>query len=254
MTTMMCKAYKENSTKRTGDRRWRLPALLAVLLLAGGSALSAQELGLFEPVAGSPDTTALAPRPEPAQAGSSEPRFILVGTSRFGDNYRVHLRERSGSIVTVTATGQDTAAIPGHAGYTLSGIGSRNVAINHPGTAPCVAAPDRGVSCEGNSTSRLQIATFAPLQPAEPQPEPAQRGRDRRGDTANGDNGADQPQNPFAAALRAARERNPEDEAVMRAQAERFERRRVDPSDVPEGYNVVRTPFGDRVVRIREQE
>lgn len=231
----------------------RMALLLAAGALVVANGVDAQELNLFEPVA-SVETARPAPSPAAPEASSGEPRFTLVGTSRFGDNYRVHLRSQSGDTVTVSTDAQGTAAIPGHAGYSISGVGSRDVAINHPGNAPCVAAPDKGVSCVSGSTSRLQIATAAPIQVQEPEPvQRRRRGAEQREAEDNG-NGADEPINPFAAALRAARERSPEDEAVMRAQVERFERRRIDPADVPEGARVVRTPFGDRVVRTRDQQ
>jgi hypothetical protein len=252
MNTAICKTLAR-------QRQLSLLFLFVILMLglsAAASVAAAQELTLFEPVASSAANTAAEPRPQPVAPASTQPRFTLVGTSRFGDNYRVHLREQGGDTLTVNVSARtnarDSAPIPGHDGYSVSGIGSRHVAINHPGNTPCVAAPDKGVSCEGASTSRLQVATAAPIQVQEPQP--PQRRRDRRGAGNGAENGdAEEPQNPFAAALRAARERNPEDEAVMRAQAERFERRRIDPSQVPEGYRVVRTPFGDRVIEIQQQ-
>jgi hypothetical protein len=95
------------------------------------------------------------------------------------------------------------------------------------------------------------LATAAPI---EPPPEPERRsdrrtdGSDTQGADASEENVDDVPQNPFAAALRAAREREEPDAAASRAEEQRFRPRRIDPEDVPEGYRLVRTPFGDRVV------
>ncbi len=240
------------------DRSWYLPAaaMVALVLLALVSSPSgAQELQLFEPVeqAVRPDNQVQAVRPVQPQANG--PAFELVGTSRFGDDYRIRIRARDGQVITVNGAPGTEMPVPGHPGYRLIETGSRNVSIAHPDNAPCVDAPDKGVNCSGN-TARLTVATAAPIVP--PQAEQPQRRRDRRGGgngagNGDGNDNAEAPQNPFAAALRAARERNPEDEAVMRAQAERFERRRIDPSQVPEGYRVVRTPFGDRVIEIQQQ-
>jgi hypothetical protein len=64
--------------------------------------------------------------------------------------------------------------------------------------------------------------------------------------------------NPFAAALRAARERAESEgmplevmevmEVVEVVEGERFRPRRIDPSDVPPGARLIRTPFGDRII------
>ena len=234
--------------------------LLVCLALLLSSAARAQEnpgadqpLNLFQALeqVNRPDTTAQQPA-RPA-ANANTPRFELVGTSRFGDTRTARLRTADGQVIAVRVVPGQGAAIPGHPGYRITDAGSRRVAVRFPGNVPCNEFPDKGISCESaDNTARLQVATAAPIQVQEPQP--PQRRRDRRGG-ANGaeSDEADGPQNPFAAALRAARERNPEDEAVLRAQAERFERRRIDPSDVPEGYQVVRTPFGDRLIEIQQQ-
>ena len=80
-------------------------------------------------------------------------------------------------------------------------------------------------------------------QPPEPANEQAGNERDA-GQNADGE----PPQNPFAAALRAAAAEAPEDIANRRAEAQRFEVRRINPEDVPPGKRLVRTPFGDRLI------
>ncbi len=204
-------------------------------------------LQLFEPV----DRPESSPAQRPggsrgaSSAGGDGPRFELVGTSRFGDRYRARLQSADGQVVTVEVRSGETATVPGHPGFRVEVPGARQVIVSHPGSTPCVADEERGVAClDGGRQSRLQLATAAPLAPRE---ETTSGEDDGDGQEAGQDSG--QGENPFARALRAAREGNSEDEAAARARAQRFQqRRRIDPEDVPEGFRVVRTPFGDRLI------
>lgn len=188
----------------------------------------------------------------PVESRMSGPQFTLVGTSRFGDRQRARIRSRSGEVIAVNIDASGSSPIPGYPGYQITDGGSRQLVVQHPTNAPCVEAADQGVSCSGPNVTRLQLATAEPIQRA---PEPERRnGRNAQGDadSASTNMSTDDDataQNPFAAALRAARERGEVDPAVMRAEAERFRPRRIDPSEVPEGARVIRTPFGDRIVQ-----
>lgn len=215
-------------------------------------------LTLFEPIeqssSGNQNQTS-GPR-NPAVASGGTPQFALVGTSRFGDRYRVSVRDSNGDVITVDAdagAGSD-AAIPGYPGFSVTRVAPREVLLQHPDSTPCFDFSDQGVTCEGGNTARLALATAAPVAPP---PEPERR-RDRRDEERDADDRAaadadeqsaeGQPVNPFAAALRAARERGEPDAAASRAEEQRFRPRRIDPADVREGYRVIRTPFGDREV------
>ncbi|MGM0632262.1 MAG: hypothetical protein ACQETO_03710 [Pseudomonadota bacterium] len=203
-------------------------------------------LQLFEPVDRPESTPAQRPGTSRgvSNAGGDGPRFELVGTSRFGNRYRARLRSADGQVVTVEVHSGETATVPGHPGFRVEVPGARQVIVSHPGSTPCVADEERGVAClAGGRQSRLQLATAAPLAPREEAPS-----EENGGDQQEGEDSA-QSDNPFARALRAAREGNSEDEAAARARAQRFQqRRRIDPEDVPEGFRVVRTPFGDRLI------
>jgi hypothetical protein len=211
-------------------------------------------LSLFEAVEQSSagnDSQASGPR-NPSVSASNGPQFALVGTSRFGDRYRVSVRASGGDVITVDAGDGGSAAIPGYPGFRVTQVASRHVILEHPASTPCFEFRDQGVTCDGSNVARLALATAEPVAPPQ---EPASR-RDRRAQGQDGQGSGDseqsaedRPQNPFAAALRAARERDGEpDAAASRAEEQRFRPRRIDPDDVPEGYRLVRTPFGDRVV------
>ncbi|WP_339858960.1 hypothetical protein [Pseudohongiella acticola] len=214
---------------------------------------NARELSLFEPV----EQTATSNQPQtsgprnPVATPGSGPQFALVGTSRFGDRYRVSVRTSGGEVITVDAGSGGSAAIPGYPGYRVTQVASRHVLLEQPASTPCFAFSDQGVSCEGGNVARLALATAEAVAPPQ---EPARR-RDRGAETQEGqddsssEQGAEErPENPFAAALRAARERDEPDAAASRAEEQRFRPRRIDPDDVPEGFRLIRTPFGDRVV------
>lgn len=229
------------------------PLVTTMVIGAGVQAQEpAQSLNLFQAVERQQTpATEQSTAPRPVESRMSGPQFTLVGTSRFGDQQRARLRSRSGEVIAVDIDASGSSPIPGYPGYQITDGGSRQLVVQHPANAPCFEAADQGVSCSGPNVARLQLATAEPIQRA---PEPERRnGRNAQGDadssaTISTDDDATA-QNPFAAALRAARERGEVDPAVMRAEAERFRPRRIDPSEVPEGARVIRTPFGDRIVQ-----
>lgn len=220
---------------------------------AGAQSDDSTSLSLFEPVEQSSTSNqgqASGPRNPTVSAGSA-PQFALVGTSRFGDRYRVSVRDSSGEVITVDAGAGGSASIPGYPGFSVTQVASRHVLMQHPANTPCFAFNDQGVTCEDGNTARLALATAEPVAPpAEPERRRDRRDDDRDARNADASEQAEdgQPVNPFAAALRAARERGEPDAAASRAEEQRFRPRRIDPADVPEGYRLIRTPFGDRVV------
>ncbi len=240
--------------RTSSARAWSLASL--VLAASLSLAVQAQELTLFEPV----ESGETMERPDPRtmrqeRADGMEPRFTLVGTSRIGDTYRATLRVRGGETVVVEGAADATVEIPGHAGYRIAGINGRNVSLLYPGSDVCVDFPDRGVNCSaaGNSGSLSLVTAAAVPAPEQNTQEPrlqmldaSARGRRARG----GEPGSEEaePTNPFAAALRAAAAEVPEDVAERRAEAQRFQGRRIDPADVPQGQRLIRTPFGDRLI------
>lgn len=220
---------------------------LVSLLLAASQPLSAQDLSLFEPVVNEDRIDNIDAQQNRVQnALSTVPAFTLIGTSRIGGKYKATLATSSGEIVVVTGNPGSVQDIPDHPGYRLVDIGSRRASIANPGGSPCIAAADKGVTCGAEGLSLLSLATAAPV--------PAAQGA---GAAATYNESASQqpgevPENPFAAALRAAaiNEANAQAQAPIPINpgAERFQPQRIPPEDVPPGKRVVRTPFGDRLV------
>jgi hypothetical protein len=204
-------------------------------------------LSLFEPLedtdAGSSSGTST---PTASTVGFSGPRFTLVGVSQFGSRRQARLRDQSGEELAVELADQ-AVGIPGYPGFRLESDESRSLLLHLPSSENCIASEDRGVDCVAAQLARLELTTLAPLAPA---PVPASDEENADNDGEGDDEGRRRRDNPFAAALRAARERGENvDPAVMRAEAQRFQPRRINPEDVPEGARLIRTPFGDRIVR-----
>lgn len=205
-------------------------------------------LSLFEPLedndsgASSNQGTSSA-----ATVGFSGPRFTLVGVSQFGSRKQARLRDQAGEELAVELADQ-AVGIPGYPGFRLESDESRSLLLHLPTNENCIANADRGVECMGAQLAKLELTTLAPLAPA-PEPVREEENADDNED-GDGDRRSRRRDNPFAAALRAARERGENiDPAVMRAEAQRFQPRRINPDDVPEGARLIRTPFGDRIVR-----
>jgi len=212
-----------------------------------------QTLGLFEPVeqtAQPQQPAAEVSRPVEVSRGTA-PQFVLIGTSNIAGKHRARLRTQSGKVVVVNLGDDAAGTVPGFPGFQIEEAANRQILMRHPANTPCYASPAQGVNCPSSDVARLQLTTAQAIQRS-PAAEPARNIRQEvsAGNSAAADADAAQapPDNPFAAALRAARERAEADPAVSRAEAERFRPRRIDPADVPEGSRLVRTPFGDRIV------
>src|SRR5690606_40574435 len=228
----------------------RLPALLLLLLAAmpGQRALAQfpppaavqqeQSLSLFEPIAGSEQPERPVDQRSGAEGG---PAFTLLGTSRIGNKYTAVLAHRDGSITRVSADPGSTVEIPDYPGYRLVGIGSRQVSLTTPGSDPCVDQQDRGVSCSDIGVTQLSLATAAPIAIPE--------GEENAGAVPMNADPDAAPENPFAAAIRMAREAEANGQPRRRrANPEDFQPRRIAPADVTAGMRGLRTPFGDRLV------
>lgn len=220
--------------------------LLSTGLASGAMAQSPQRLSLFDSV----DAGASGPEQSANVAsGTQVPgsiAFVLIGTSQIGDKHRARLRNSAGETVTVDLNPQGSTPVPGHPGFQVSRITARELIVEHPSNSPCMGSQDQGVSCTASHQSRLELATATAIVR---QQAPDQNGADNvEQNNATAESGTTA-ENPFAAALRAARERGEQvDPAVMRAEGARFRPRRIDPADVPPGAQLIRTPFGDRIV------
>lgn len=220
--------------------------LMAVLAPSALMAQSAPRLSLFEGVESSSSATATLDATVVNGSTSNSVQFVLVGTSQIGDKHRARLRGADGQTITVDLDPRGITPIPGFPGYEISRVDARELEVRHPASMPCVPSREQGVTCAGTHQARLQLATAAavvrPATPVDGQPVDAEQNA-----AATAEGAA--PENPFAAALRAARERgDAADPATVRAEGARFRPRRIDPADVPPGAQLIRTPFGDRIV------
>lgn len=262
-------------------------ASLVIFLGCVSPALQAQELTLFEPVDADPVAEQVA-GPQPFTPQNGQPAFTVRSTMRVGDSFRAVLIDRSGQSRAVTWQPGELTPVEGYDGFTIKSIDARSVALAHPASDPCVIASDQGVSCQDSSTSLLQLSTAAaPLPPTlnvvGPQPV---NGIAPVAGIANAP-----PMNPFEAAIQAqaAMEANggvpvpvpgvqqgafvnpftgqtqvvdPASPEVQQLRAtrqqarqerlNRMEPQRIPADQVPAGMRVVTTPFGDRLVPIRQ--
>lgn len=212
------------------------------LLALPGLPVNAQqeELTLFEAVE-APSGFGAAPSTQEQRALPGSPTFTLLGTSRLGGKYRATLLSSDEQVIKVEYQGGDSVPIPGYVGYRLVSVGSREVTVSYPASTPCISAQDKGVRCGSDGQATLSLTTAAPVVVVA-----AEEATDA---ATEGEQAAEQNENPFAAALRAAAQ----NEATANSRgrnAQRFEPRRIPPEEVPPGMRVVRTPFGDRLVEL----
>jgi hypothetical protein len=164
-----------------------------------------------------------------SRATQATPAFVLVGTSRIGNTQTALLKHLSGDVIRVPLT-DTTNPISGHELYSVVNHGVGQVAVRYPAAVPCGDFPDQGVSCDSNTNiSSLSLTTATAVAIAEPVEEVEEPE-------------AETVRNPFEAIRERGRIGDPNQPA------QRFQPRRIPPEDVPPGYRVVSTPFGDRLV------
>ncbi len=190
------------------------------------------------------------PEPPPPPPKGPQKDFVLLGTSRIGNNYSAVLQAPDGKTFVQRLVNNKETAIEGYPGYALLSVTTKNVKITYPEDAPCqVSKIPKGVNCtSGGKQARLDLmrkdAIAAPPPPAPVAQQAAANGTDAQND------------NPLAAMLSAnQRELTPEEKQKREEELERrreiyknFKRQVIKDEDVPPGMRVVRTPFGDRLV------
>lgn len=246
----------------------KIPGMFMLLCTLGGHGAFAQSLSLFEAVesgaeARQQDSGALMLTPQ-----SGSPAFTLRSSSRFGDEYRSVLVGRNGESLEVRWQSGAQTELPGYFGYAVIEVNARELSIQHPGSESCVPDEALGVRCADANTSVLSLATMSPLPSNGPvdtaMPGTALPGTEGVESAAGegvimGPDGEPQFVNPFSGVA----EEGPQlSEADMAARAERarnraerlrqFQPERINEEDVPPGMRAVRTPFGDRLVPVRE--
>lgn len=242
-------------------------ATCLMLGLMLGPVLHAQQLTLFERVQAEPQNQEIQSGPQQfpgtAPAISSDPAFTLSSAARFGDSFQTVLKDRNGQSVALAWQPGQRTPVPGHPGFAVVEASAAGIVLELPAQERCAPAPDRGVACNGETLARLSLATLAPLEGKSTEqmadvdamamgPQPVQMGEGQIAGEAVF-------VNPFVgiedntAQLSEAEVQERVDRARARAQRlQQFQPERIDEADVPPGMRVVRTPFGDRMVPIRE--
>lgn len=224
-----------------GGRRRTAIAVLTALLAWLPAQLSAQDFSLFEEVERPAADAGRATRATPGTAG--QPDFTLIGTTRIGDRKTALLAHRDGTTVSVALDESGATLVPGYTQYQLIEVGSGEVALRYPDSSPCVAFPDQGVDCSSNTVASLDLKLGAALVE---QQNPATTAEEEAEGAEPAQVVEENPDNPFARIRARAEAGAPVNNA--RANSQRFQPRRIPPDDVPPGYRVVSTPFGDRLV------
>ena len=268
----------------------RLTPTTALLLLVTAPALC-QELNLFEPVetAQVGDQPQLTPG---FNNPSGQPAYTVRSTAKLGDVYLVTLVDRQGKTTAVEWRAGERSPLPEMPAFVVEEIRQRIVVLSQPGNDPCVAAPLQGVSCLDATRAELTLALAAPLSPgvqgasaqavsvgangivvdpamapqnpfeaaiqaqqaqaaqaaAQGLPVPIPGGQGFFVNPFNGQ--AEVVDQQFSPAQQDARQ------SRQRARSERLnrlvEQARIPDDQIPPGMQRVTTPFGDRLMPIRE--
>ncbi len=251
-------------------------APLVLTALLSTATAQAQELRLFE----EPETDATQPGGLPMAPEQvftqrvGQPAYTLRSISRFGDQYQAILVSRSGETVRVNWNSGQTAPVS-NSGFAVVAAGSSSLSLMHPPGDACVSAEPAGVSCSAGNQSELRLVMALPLARngvvAAPVMGPEQQGaagffgNDAFGPNPYADSndpaqgGAQVFINPFSGEpeveqqiSEGERELRRQRQEVRATRLRQFEGERINDADVPPGMQVVRTPFGDRVIPVRE--
>ncbi len=232
--------------------------LSASVLFGAAMVASAQDSNtpftLFEPIESQQSaenrTQPVAARSNLSPPGSG-PIFTLVGTSRIGDRRTAIVRHSSGDEILVPLREFGATPIPGYESFNVVGADAASLSIRYPSSTSCADYSDDGVRCsaEGN-VALLSLTTAAPIIRREPAPVPGEATEaSSQGTFAEAINTAtsNEERNPFAV-LRERALNGDVQPADPDTASRRFRPRRIAPEDVPPGFRVVSTPFGDRLV------
>jgi hypothetical protein len=236
----------------TGMIHLRWTYVLTCLWLGLPCAIQAQQLSLFEPV----DIASTTQDPVEALPILAQPPLsplpVLTGTSRIGQRFGGTFRDSAGNSVQVRWLAGESVGIPGFPGLRVLQIGAREVRLALPPGTPCLPAPEQGIRCEDEGTVLLGLTTAPPFALSVTQEGSVDSTPAATDPSDSAENPDLAPDNPFAAALRAAAEEQRNGASGRRGpfNVERFQPRRISPDDVPPGMRLVRTPFGDRLVEL----
>jgi hypothetical protein len=186
-----------------------------------------------------------------APSAAGEPEFTLVGTSRIGDRYSAILRHRDGTEVVVTAESGRNARIEGYSQFSVVDIGPGRATVQFPAGSDCIEFASQGVSCNtAGNTASLELSRGDPIPRAVVTARQEEVPVADDGEVVASEEQPEEPTNPFAALRARALQQNGDAPLAPASSPRRaFTPRRIDPAEIPPGYRVVSTPFGDRLVR-----
>jgi hypothetical protein len=247
-------------------------ALLGLLLLTTPAV--AQELRLFEQPEGEAQQQDLPVNNEQVFGQGGQPAYTLRSISRFGDRYEAVLINRTGGTAKVNWRAGETAPLLNSGGFNIVAAGPGTISLTHPAGDSCVTAPAVGVACSSSDRSELRLVVAAPLasngvmppQGPQQQADGFFQAADPLGvNAAQGNippdvNGQQVFINPFSGEPEVMPQ-IPEEERVARQQRQELRAARlrqfeqgaqIPDAAIPPGMERVRTPFGDRLIPIRE--
>lgn len=222
-----------------------LTASSALLIAASVAQAQDNDFRLFEEVQTSNSSgSERRVTPQNNDSSANNPEFVLLGTARIGSHYSAILEHRSGNTVRFQVDPNSNTRIPGYSDFSVVDVGPGQISLHFPEGTPCLENSSKGITCSSVSNiARLSLVIGEPVVRAKPEREAS----DVSGADSQQDDG--RPTNPFAALQQAAANNNDNPaQAEDRPQPRTFQVRRIAPEDVPEGYRVISTPFGDRLV------
>ncbi len=230
----------------------------------------AQDFNLFDPERGrpppappksqTPPSNPFAPKippkpvtppPPPQKQLQPQKDFVLRGTSIIGEKRIAILQAPDGKQIIQYFEGNKKTPIVDHTNYFLIGLEAREVVIEYPEDAPCRQSRAEQLQCSPDQKSAvLKLVALDAIAPPTPPiaPIPAPIPPPQVGNPPDG-----QPVtlSPFGQPreLTPEEQQKREEERQKRAELyKNFQKRVINPEDVPPGMRLVRTPFGDRLV------
>jgi len=232
--------------------------ILLIIVTFWGSAVLSQELNLFQAI-DIPEANQESERsPQRSGSGGRLPAFTLVGTSRFGERYIVSLLSSDGKSTSVEWKKNTNSEINGFRNFKVVDVGARTVTIVYPEGEACIEDESRGVKCNG-SYALLSFKSGKPLLQNQIQTEISAVNDEPQSeeglvDIETTEDGRRMFMNPFSGEMQEIPQLSVEEQAIRderrarRAEQFRnFEIVRIPDSEIPEGMERIRTPFGDRL-------
>jgi hypothetical protein len=187
----------------------------------------------------------LPPIPKPPKPLLPQKDFILRGTSLIGKQRSVVLKGPDNKEFIQKLETDQRTPITGYPDYYLLSVNAREIQLEYPTDAPCrTDNPQQGIKCNKENNGKTVVLSLQRQQALPPKPVPKKPSTSQT-----------------AAGKRSKRPATTLEEIKARREAARkkreelyknFKRRVIKDEDVPPGMRVVRTPFGDRLVPIKQ--